>query len=43
MMWKRIYCDKIYELAHDGEGHGKDEKEKYIYKRLICVARKGTG
>ena len=38
MMWKRIYSHKIYELAHDGEGHGKDEKkEKNIYKMLIWL------
>ena len=41
MMWKRIYCDKIYELAHDGEGHGKDEEEEgkkiYIYIQNVDI------
>ena len=34
MMWKRIYCDKIYELAHDCEGHGNDEEN--IQKVDLC-------
>ena len=40
MMWKRIYCDKIYELAHDGEGHGKDEKKEKKYIQNVDLAVK---
>ena len=40
MLWKRIYCDKIYELAHDGEGHGKDEKKEKKYIQNVDLAVK---
>ena len=40
-MWKRIYSHKIYELAHDGEGHGKDEKEKIYIQTVDLCGKKG--
>ena len=50
MLWKRIYCDKIYELAHYCDGENIQEVDICLIDlavetngRVPNVTRKGIG